>query len=185
MKHVLAFLCLLFLAPLAQAVDLKITCTPPVINTDGTPITAAQGPLTFSLYGGLQGQARTKLVTGATSCAFTRSAVAVGVQEYQVTATAMGLEGPMSPLASILVTPATPGPPTNTVVVTLLAYEMRGTAADGNLRMVSVGVVPEGTPCLPTSAIVGTVAYRQIERKSADLYSAPAKLPPVLWARCG
>lgn len=169
----------------AYATDLKITCTPPTTNTDGTPISAAQGALTFNLYGSLQGQTRQKLVTGATSCSFVRTAVAFGTQEYQVTAVALNVESAMSNTATSVVPPPTPGAPTNTVVVTLVAYEMRGSAATGDLRMVSVGYAHEGTPCMQTSAQIGGVTYQQVDKKDVDLYNAVTKLPPVMWAKCG
>jgi len=183
--RILFMLAALLASSLALATDVKITCTPPTTNTDGTSITAAQGALTFNLYGSLTGQPRQKLVTGATSCSFTRTAVAFGTQEYQATAVALNIESPMSNTASVVVPPPTPGAPTNTVVVTLVAYEMRGSVATGDLRMVSVGYVTEGTQCMQTTATVGTVTYQQIPKASVDLYNAVAKLPPVMWGRCG
>src|SRR5881628_596396 len=84
----------------AHATDLRITCMPPTQNTDGSAITAT---LSFNLYGGLTGQVKQKLVTGATSCSFTRTAVASGTQEYQVTAVAGGVESAMSNVASAVV----------------------------------------------------------------------------------
>lgn len=184
-EMLLVFSLAFMVAPLARATDLKITCTPATTNTDGTPITASQGPATFSLYGSLQGQARQKLVSGSTVCSFTRTAVAFGTQEYQVTQTNLNIESAMSTTVSAVVPPPTPGPPTNTVVVQLVAYEMRGTAAAGDLRMVSVGYVAEGTQCMQTQANVAGVTYQQVSKASVDLYNALAKLPPVTWARCG
>jgi len=182
---VLIFLLAFMVARLVHATDVKVTCTAPTTNTDGTPITSAQGALTFNLYGGLQGQTKQKLVTGATSCSFTRTAVAFGTQEYQATAVALGMESALSNIASVVVPPPTPGAPTNTVVVTLVAYEMRGSSATGDLRMVSVGYVAEGTQCMQTSATVGKIVYQQIDKRSVDVYNALSKLPPVMWARCG
>ena len=173
------------LLSVVHAADLRVTCTPPTFNTDGTPITAAQLPLTFNLYGSLKGQARQKLVSDATVCSFTRTAVAFGTQEYQVTAVALGAESPMSSTVSAIVAPPTPGTPTNTTVVQLVAYEMRGTVAEKNLRMVAVGVVAEGAQCMQTQATVSGVTYQQVEKARVDLYNVPAKLPPVTWARCG
>jgi len=169
----------------ARAADVQITCTPPVSNEDGTPITAAQGPLTFNLYGGLQGATKQKLVTGATSCLFTRTGVAFGTQEYQTTAVALGVESKTSNVASIVIPPPVPGSPTNAKVLQLVAYEMRGSIATKNLRMVSVGYAAEGTECLATKADVGGVVYQQVDKSKVDLYNAVEKLPPVTWARCG
>lgn len=179
------------LVTVASATDVKITCTAPTKNTDGTDITAAQGALTFNLYGGLQGQTKQKLVTGATSCSFTRAAVAFGTQEYQASTVALGIEGPMSNTASIVIPPPTPGAPTNAMVVTLLAYEMRGTLQDGTLRMVRVGRVYEGTSCLQTQATVSGKTYQQLPDRAVvndmaleQLSKAP-KVSPVLWGLCG
>lgn len=187
MKHILVLLALVGfgLVSAAHATDLRITCTPAVTNTDGTPITAAQGAATFSLYGSLKGQPRQALVPGATTCSFTRTAVAFGTQEYQVTQTNLGIESAMSVTVSSVVPPPTPGPPTNTAVVQLVAYEMRGTVKDNNLRMAAVGIVAEGTQCMQTQATVSGVTYQQVEKAKVDLYNAPTKLPPVTWARCG
>jgi hypothetical protein len=173
------------LLSVAHATDLKVSCTPATTNTDGTAITAAQGAATFSLYGSLQGQARQKLVSGATVCSFTRTAVAFGTQEYQVTQTNLGMESPMSTTVSKEVPPPTPGAPTNTVVVQLVAYEMRGTAEAGTLRMVSIGYVTEGTQCMQIQATIGGVTYQQVEKSKVDAYSKLERMPPVTWARCG
>ncbi len=179
-----ALLISLVLPQPASATDVKISCTPPVTNTDGTAITAAQGALTFNLYGSLTGQPRLKLVTGTTSCSFTRTSVPFGTQEYQATAIALNVESDMSNTASVVIPPPKPGAPTNAVVVTLVAYEMRGSATTGDLRMVSVGYMPEGTQCLQTTATIGQTTYQQVDKAQVDLYNAVTKLPPVLWAKC-
>jgi hypothetical protein len=188
LRFSLILLCMVgfgLVATAARATDLKVTCTPSTVNTDGSPITAAQGPATFTLYGSLKGQARQTLVPGSTACSFTRTAVAFGTQEYQVTQTNLGIESPMSLTVSTVVPPPTPGAPTNTAVIQLVAYEMRGSLADKNLRMAAVGIVAEGTQCMQTQATVSGVTYQQVEKSKVDLYNAPAKLPPVTWARCG
>lgn len=181
----LVFVLAFMAAPLVHATDLKVTCTAATTNTDGTPITAAQGAPTFNLYGSLKGQPRQKLVPDATTCSFTRTAVAFGTQEYQVTQTNVGAESPMSLTVSTVVPPPTPGAPTNTAVIQLVAYEMRGTVTDNNLRMVSVGYAAEGSACMQTQATVKGVTYQQIEKSKVDVYNSVEKLPPVLWARCG
>lgn len=187
MKYILVLVALagFGLISTAHATDLRITCTPSTTNTDGTPITAAQGAASFTLYGSLKGQPRQTLVPGSTTCSFTRTAVAFGTQEYQVTQTNLGIESVMSVVASAVVPPPTPGPPTNTAVVQLVAYEMRGTVKDNNLRMAAIGIVAEGTQCMQTQATVSGVTYQQVDKAKVDLYNAPTKLPPVTWARCG
>lgn len=99
----------------ASATDLRITCTAPTKNTDGTTIS---GAITYSIYGGRTGETKTKLATG-TACDFTRTSVATGVQEYYVTATVGGIESAPSNTASVTVAPPTPNAPTGTVVVTV------------------------------------------------------------------
>jgi hypothetical protein len=188
MKHILVVLCLVgfgLVATLAQAADLRVTCTGPTAYTDNTAIPAAKLPTgTYQLYGALQGQPKLKLASGAT-CAFTRTSVAVGTQEYYTTYTLDNIESDPSITVSSVVTPPKPNPPTNTAVLQLVAYEMRGTATAGDLRMVSVGYVAEGTSCLQTQATVSGVTYQQVSKSSVDLYNALTKLPPVTWARCG
>lgn len=114
MKRILVGLALSFLAVAAHAADVRVTCTAPTKNTDGSNIT---GAISYSIYGGLQGQTKTKLASGATACDFTRTNVALGVQEYYVTATVGGIESAPSQTASVTITPPTPNAPTGTVVV--------------------------------------------------------------------
>jgi hypothetical protein len=183
MRLLLAFV--LLLPAIGWAVDTKITCTPPTTNTDGTPITAEQGPLKFNLYGGLKGSTKTKLVSGATACSFVRTNVVTGTHEYQATATNIfGVESAMSSTLTVLVAP-TPGAPTNLQATVTTAWEMRGTAEAGTLRMVQVGYVEPGTACLSTQAKVGGITYQQVPKTSVDAYNKLEKSPPVTWTRCG
>lgn len=114
MKKILLGLALSFLAVATHAADIRVTCTAPTKNTDGSTIT---GAITYSLYGALQGQTKTKLFSGKTTCDFTHPNVAVGVQEYYVTATVANVESAPSTTANVTVPPPTPNAPTGTVVV--------------------------------------------------------------------
>jgi hypothetical protein len=184
MRKLIALLVLL-LPVVAWAVDTRITCTPPVANTDGTPITTEQGPLKFNLYGGLKGATKTKLAPDSATCSFTRTNVVAGTHEYQATATNIfGVESAMSSTLTVLVAP-TPGAPTNLQATVTTAWEMRGTAEAGTLRMVQVGYVEPGTACLSTQARVGGVTYQQVEKRLVDAYNKLEKSPPVTWTRCG
>jgi hypothetical protein len=118
MKHILALLVLLpslLIAVAAQATDLKVSCVPSTKFDDLTTIPTS-AVSTFSLYGGLAGQTKQKLVANATACAFTRSSVAPGVQEYYVTQTTNGVESIPSVTAAFTVTPPAPGAPTGVTV---------------------------------------------------------------------
>jgi hypothetical protein len=118
MKHILALLCLVgfgLVATAAHATDLRVTCTPSTKYDDGTSIpTSAVN--SFSLYGGLQGQAKVKLVPNSAACSFTRTSVATGTQEYYVTQTTNGIESVPSTLVSYVVTPPAPGAPSGVTV---------------------------------------------------------------------
>lgn len=168
----------------AYATDVKITCTSPTTNTDGTPITAAQGILTFNLYGGLSGQTKQKLVTGAATCSFTRTSVAPGTQEYQVTAVTGTVESALSSIASVVVAPPTPNPPTGVAASVQAsntsAYKMRQ-AVDG-FSFVAIGTIPVGTACDMTHNVDG---YSVIARSNVTLTSRFDTLPLVVYAKCG
>lgn len=184
----------------AFAADNHVTCQPAKTYDTGEPIPAAAlAGSTFALYGGLQGQSKTKLVSGATVCDFTRNNVAVGTHEYYVTQTTAGIES----MPSIIVTktvsappvsdrdgdgvadtadqcpdqkgsPPTgcpaPTPPTNVTVETLAAYEYR----DSTKTMAQVGLVPEATSCGPETMLLKSVTYCRVKLADSLLVVWPA-----------
>jgi hypothetical protein len=109
MKHIPVFVCLLFLAPLAHAADIRVSCTGPTQYTDGTAI-ALGTPVSYKLYGGKTGETKTVLDT-KTTCAFTRTNVAPGPAEYYVTATIANAESAPSNTGTINVPAPTPNAP--------------------------------------------------------------------------
>jgi hypothetical protein len=116
MKHVVwVVLAACGLVSTVQATDLKVTCTPATKYDDGATIPTS-AVSSFSLYGGLQGQPKVKLVPNASSCSFTRTSVAVGTQEYYVTQTTGGIESVPSTVVSYVVTPPVPGAPSGVTV---------------------------------------------------------------------
>lgn len=121
-KHLIIglFLCLCILASVqyAFATDVKITCVPPTKYTDATDIGAA--PITYNLFGGLTGQPKQKLVAAATACSFTRTNVAIGTQEYYVTAVVGQGESDPSQTASIVVAPPPPKKPNSPGNITVI-----------------------------------------------------------------
>jgi hypothetical protein len=121
MKKVVVLLCLVgfgLVTTLAQATDLKITCTGPTAYDDAakTPIPAGK-VITYQLYGGLQGQPKLKLPDAfGPVCSFTRKNVSLGTQEYYLTATIDNVESVPSTLVSYVVTPPVPGAPSGVTV---------------------------------------------------------------------
>lgn len=111
-----AALTLLCFVGITNATDVKVTCTAPTQFEDGSLITT---PITYSLYGGLQGTTKLKLSSGATTCNFTRTSVAVGNQEYYVTSVVNGFESVPSDIAGITILAPKPKAPSGTVVVTI------------------------------------------------------------------
>jgi hypothetical protein len=106
-----------------SAATLTLTWTPPTSYTDGTAIPSAT-PVTYNLYGALQGQPLQQLSTGLTATTATRTGVDPGIRCYAVTAVVAGVESAQSAQACATVSPPTPGPPNGlsvsvTVTVTL------------------------------------------------------------------
>jgi hypothetical protein len=120
MKSLLALLCLLLplLAIPAHATDITVACTAPTKFTDGTPIT---GPVTYNLYGALQGQPKKLLAPSPlTTCSSVRSNVNAGTQCYEATALVPGYgESDHTSESCVTITaeptcPAQPAPQTRT-----------------------------------------------------------------------
>jgi hypothetical protein len=196
----------------AYATDVTVTCAPPTQNTDGSTLMDLSG---FKLYGGKAGDPKTLLDTRTACSFVRSNVAAATHEYYVTVFNSKGVESDPSKTVSITVSPPPPpdgdadgipdatdqcptvfgvapsgcplkpNPPPSITVQQLLAYEMRGSAATKDLRMVSVGVVPEGTACLQTTATVGGKTYYQLPKASVDLYNAPLKLPPIVWGLCG
>lgn len=197
MKQFLLIVIAMFaVMPVAQATDIRITCTPSTKYDDGSPLPAGV-PNTFSLFGALSGQPKQKLVANAPTCDFLRQNVSAGVQEYYVTQTLNGLESAASVIVSKAVTATpvadadsdgvpdatdtcptvkglaptgcpTPAPPVDVTATTLTAYEYRPSTK----TMVAIGLVAEAKPCGPETLKVGTATYCRV--KLADAL-------PVVW----
>jgi hypothetical protein len=185
------------IAPFAHAADNRITCTPSSTYEDGSPLPAG-ATHTFSLFGGLAGQSKQRLVPTATVCDFLRSNVSIGVHEYYVTQTTNGVESAASVIVSKAVTAPTvtdtdgdgvpdssdacptvkgtlangcnptPAPPANVTVTTQTAYEFRPSTQ----VMAAIGLVPEGVTCGPEEMLWKSVMYCRV--KLADSL-------PVVW----
>ena len=111
MKKLIALLALFPLAAMAGTANL--TWTAPTLNTDGTAITA---PLSYKVYGGVQGSAKAVLAT-VSALAYTHSTAPNGVTYcYQVSAVAGGVESALSAEGCKVMPPAVPNPPTNLAI---------------------------------------------------------------------
>ena len=117
MKKLIALLAFAPLAALAGTANLAWTA--PTLNTDGTAITA---PLSYKVYGGVQGSAKAVLAT-VSALAYTHSTAPNGVTYcYQVSAVAGGVESALSAEGCKVMPPAVPNPPTNlTITVAVVA----------------------------------------------------------------
>lgn len=197
MKYVVWFaLAACGLVSVAHAVDIRVTCTPSAKYEDGTPLPAG-ATHTFSLFGGLAGQPKQKLVPNATACDFVRQNVSSGVQEYYVTQTTGGIESAASVIVSKAVTatpiedvdgdgvpdatdqcptvkgPAptgcpAPAPPVDVTAATVTAFEYR----PATKTFVAIGLVPEGVTCGPQTLTSGSTTYCRVKLSDAL---------PVVW----
>lgn len=205
------------LITVASAADVTITCQAPTQNTDGSTLTNLSG---FHLYGGRQGETKTVLDTRTACSFLRPNVATATHEYYVTAFNSAGVESDPSAMAMITVTPLPPpdgdgdgvpdasdqcptvvgvaptgcplkpNPPPSITVKQLLAYEMRGTVEAGNLRMVRVGRVFEGTQCLQTTATVAGKTYQQLPDRAVvndmaleQLTKAP-KVSPVLWGLC-
>lgn len=117
MKKLLFVLMMLPLSSMAATATL--TWTAPTLNTDGSTITL---PLTYKVYGGVQGQAKTVLATVST-LTYTHATAPNGVTYcYQLSAVAGGVESALTVEGCKAMPPLVPNPPTNlTVTVAVVA----------------------------------------------------------------
>lgn len=172
---VLAFM----VAPLAHAADVTINCVPPTSYTDNTPISAGT-VITFKIYGALQGVSK-QLLDTKTTCAFTRTNVAVGTQCYDVTASVAGAESAHPAEVCKTVAPPVPNPPT-LVTITQLAYSV--IKSEGLLVLLPVGKVPAGTSCDSSQGVLKDGVTYSVVPTKAIVYSGTAR-PVVAVAACG
>ena len=164
MKKLLA---LLVFSPLAAvAGTANLTWTAPTLNTDGTAITA---PLTYKVYGGVQGSAKAVLAT-VSALAYTHSTAPNGVTYcYQVSAVAGGVESSLSAEGCKVMPPAVPNPPTNlTITVAVVAginmapvYKL---TSNGKRSADPAGFVPVNVGC--TGNVLFT--YRGLSFRKVD-----------------
>jgi hypothetical protein len=173
---VLFALALLFMHG-ARSEDAVIVCTPPTLNTDGTP---ALNPA-IRLYGAISNTVRQTAQPGQ-PCRFTESNLTPGPHSWYVTAvTATGESVPSNPVGkTVEITPPPPPPPppppvlstTSTVVYAI-------TAGNDRLAFLIVGSVPLGTPCVAAQEANGF----NVVPRSAVTFDGPAK-PSAVLGRC-
>lgn len=104
----------------AQAPSVTLTWVAPTMNTDGTPVSSAQQPITYSIYQGPSGQeATTPVQTGVTALTATiTSGLTPGSTVcWQLTATdALGQTSAKTNEACVTLAPSVPNPPGNVTV---------------------------------------------------------------------
>lgn len=171
MKRLSSLVLLLLAFPL-HAATLNISWTAPTTCTDGTPISGC-AITKYTVYSGLQGQAKTVLgTTGPTVTTFSAANTGPGNWCIQVSASSSGGEGPLSSEACKLVpvpAPGAPGTPTLTLtVVAPLVFDAIKSA--DTLALLPVGSVPLGTRCDTTQGVVKSgITYFVVPMSSVTL----------------
>ena len=164
MKKLIALLAVLPTGVFAGTANL--TWTAPTQNTDGSAITL---PLTYKVYGGVQGAAKAVLATVST-LGYTDNAAPNGVTYcYQVSAVAGGQESAKTVEACKVMPPAVPNPPTNlTITVAVVAginmapvYKL---TSNGKRSADPAGFVPVNVGC--TGNVLFT--YRGLSFRKVD-----------------
>lgn len=193
MKHILAFLCLLFLAPLANAqTNLKwnedqISWSGPTVCADGSPITDC--PVTgYRVETAKSCTATTWSLAGTTAAnvlTFKATNLTAGLNCYRVKAQSAGGDSAASATTSATATPPLPGTPTNVTVSDVVAYEIRENA-QGVLVASRIGIVPAGSLCSQETREVSGVTYNRVDAQNVDLINWPASTakPVEAWAKC-
>jgi hypothetical protein len=155
-----ALLCLFSLLAIpAHATDITVKCTAPTKFTDGTAITS---PVTFNLYGALQGQIKKLLAPSPLStCSSVRSNVNAGTQCYQVTAVVGGSES--DPTAESCITIAAepvcpPQPAPETIPQTCTAPLVGSWSQTRTYTSVAAPACWQAGAWLPTEAPAGVCA---------------------------
>lgn len=175
----------------ARAADLNVTWTAPTQNTDGSAIPATgAGSLASTRveWGSCNGAAFGTRVGEQTVNAPAASTVITGVAPgtWCVRAFARntyGAESEASNVASRVVNPPTPQPPTITVTVPV-AFEINLTPSGLMKLGRDVGSVPVGTECSEDAIVANNRAtYYAVPAEAVSLYRKPKS--SLLVAECG
>ena len=156
------YLLMLLLPFTAFAGTATLTWTAPTTNTDGSTIT---GPVTYKVYGALQGSAKALIASPAVS-PFTHSAVPTGTFCYHVTAVVGTAESAPSNESCKVIPAPTPNPPvlvTVAVVAGVPVVPAYNVLASGARSAAVAGFVAIGKAC--SGAVVFTYrgkSYRRV-----------------------
>lgn len=167
---------MLLVSSVASAGTATLNWTVPTTNTDGSAIT---GPVTYNVYKGTQGQTVKPLLTsGLTGTSYTAANLAGGTTVcFNVTAVVGGVESAYSNEGCKLIPLPIPNPPVLTVAA-VTAFSPQ--AQLNSYKMVAVGKVPNGTPCISNQYVNGLHA---VDRKRVK-WSGSFR-PSVVVAQCG
>lgn len=183
MRLIIALVCLFFLAPIAHATDVKVTCLAPTTYVDGTSIT---GAVTFSLYNALKGATKV-FKDEQPACSFTQTNVGVGNQCYAVSASVAGVESAQTVEACTVVAPPPkqPNPPgapkVQQVTTAPTAFSVIKSAE--MLVLLPVGSAPVGTECDTSQGVIRDgITYSRIDTRTIT-FSGSAR-PVVAFAAC-
>lgn len=153
--------------------QVTLSCTPPTTDTNGG---ALAPPITYKLYGALQGVTKQLLASGLTTCGAVRTNVTPGTQCYQMSANNVLGESDMSNEACKVVTaipPGKPTPPTNLIATAAVVVGMnmapvyQFNKAGGMTNSTLLGFMPVGQPCGQTVAFTYKgMTYRPVVDKT-------------------
>lgn len=167
-------LCLLGFILVANAGEARLSWAAPTQNTDGSPLTNLAG------YRVLYGPSPTTLNQTAqvTSTSFTVPNLAPGTWYFAVRAyTTSGVESANSNLASKVIPPTVPNPPTALKVIETTAYRLDLGYAD-QVKIAKIGTVPLGIACKEAR-------YAELNLVPRVSLSTTGSRPLQVWAKCG
>lgn len=163
---------------IAHAESVTVSWGPPVLNTDGTPLTNLTG---YRFYVGSSPATLTERVfLGPTITRYVVEDLGPGTWYFALKSMTPTDKSDFSPIISEAVEAEPPPPPL--VTAGPLAYQPTGTAAAPT--MTAIGIVAAGLTCGPATKVIGAVKYCQITRAQVDLVNWPSDLGLTnVWAR--
>lgn len=176
-------LCALAGGAWAQPGSVTLTCTPPVQNTDGSPLTNLASYR--YLWGTTQGTyPSSKLVPSSAGCGTVITGLAPATWYFVVTAVnTNGVESALSNVASKLVSGAPPNPPTVPQPVTIAGPVFNLGITDNSMVLLEAGSVVAGRSCDPTQQIAfNGQSYMRVNVASVAPF--PGQQILTAWAKC-
>lgn len=154
MRFVIALALLACGSAWGQANSAAITCTAPTTNTDGSTLTAAQKPLTFTFYEGTISGSQPNASPAQSGCAYTFTGLAAGTHYFSAAVTdKLGTSSARTAPVSKAVVNPTPSPPTNLAVAADLTAWVLAPSTN-KVALLAVGSFTPGTQCDPSQPVL-------------------------------